>query len=45
MGGIGIALTYYGELEGLITAIERLARINIIDTECRGRIYKVYLDS
>ena len=45
MGGVGIALTYYEELEGLITAAERLARISITDTECRGRIYKVYLDS
>ena len=43
--GVGIALTYYGELEGLITAAERLARISITDIECRGRIYKVYLDS
>ena len=45
LGDVGIALTYYGELEGLITATERLARISITDTECRGRIYKVYLDS
>ena len=45
LGGVGIALTHQGELEGLITAAERLARISITDTECRGRIYKVYLDS
>ena len=38
-------ITCYGELEGLITAAKRLARISITDTECRGRIYKVYLDS
>ena len=45
MGGVGIALTYYGELEDLITAAEKLARISITDTEYRGRIYKIYLDS
>ena len=45
LGGVGIALTYHGELEGLITAAERLVRISITDTECRGRTYKVYLDS
>ena len=45
MGGVGIALTHYGELEGLITAAERLVRISITDIEYRSRIYKVYLDS
>ena len=45
LGGVGIALTHHGELEGLITAAERLARISMTDTECRGRIYKVYSDS
>ena len=43
--GVGIALTYHGELEGLTTAAERLARISITNTECRGRTYKVYSDS
>ena len=45
LGGVGIALTYHGELESLTTAAERLARISITDKECRGRTYKVYLDS
>ena len=45
LGGVGIALTYHGELKGLTAAAERLARISITDTEYRGRIYKVYLDS
>ena len=45
MGDVGIALTYYGELEGLITAAERLARISIINIEYRGKIYKIYLYS
>ena len=45
MKGVDIALTYYGELEDLITAAERLARVSITNIEYRGRIYKVYLNS
>ena len=45
MKDVDIALTYYGELKGFITVAERLVRISITDTEYKGRIYKVYLDS
>lgn len=45
LGGVGVALTHHGELEGLTRAVERLAEHCEASTNPRGRIYKVYSDS
>ena len=40
-----MAITHHGELEGLTAGTERLVAVAQADENCRGKLYKVYLDS
>lgn len=45
LGGVEMALTHHGELEGLTAGAERLAEHCQLARDCKDRVYKVYFDS